>query len=93
MTIDEAEIKQDEFNSILGVLSNYTPKAQKYIETKNKLLDNAKNFYEGREKNIDGFKNRIFPLKFDDEFEEQQTSENFHKKGLLKNQQKLIFMN
>ena len=29
-----------------------------------------RNFYEGREKIIEGFKNGIFPLKFDDEFEE-----------------------
>ena len=36
----------------MGVLSDYTPKAQKYIEAKNCLLDNAKNFYEGREKII-----------------------------------------
>ena len=31
-------MKQDEFNSILGALSNYTQKRQKYIEAKNKLL-------------------------------------------------------
>ena len=73
MTIDKAEIKQDEFNLILGVLNDYTPKAQKYVEAKNKLLDNAKNFYEGREKIIEGFKNGKFPLKSDDEFEQQQT--------------------
>ena len=80
MTIDEAGIKQDEFNSVIGVLSDYTPKAQKYIEAKNKLLENAKNFYEGREKIIEGFKNGIFPLKSDDEFEEQQTSKKFNEK-------------
>ena len=51
MTVDNAEIKQDEFDSIVTNLSNYTPKVQKYIETKNKLLNNAKNFYEGRKKN------------------------------------------
>ena len=28
----------------------------------NELLDNAKNFYKGREKIIGGFKNEIFPL-------------------------------
>ena len=80
MTIDEAEIKQDEFNSILRVLRNYAPKSQKYIEAKNSLLGNAKNFYEGREKIIKGFKDGIFPLKSDDEFEEQQTSKIFDKK-------------
>ena len=80
MTIDEAQIKQDEFNSILAVSSNYGPRAQKYIEEKNKLLDNAKNFYEGTEKITESFKSGIFSLKFDDEFEEQQTSEKFNKK-------------
>ena len=44
MTIVEAEMKQDEFNSILAVVSNYTPRSHKYIEAKNKLLNNAKNF-------------------------------------------------
>ena len=80
MTIDRAEIKQDEFNSTLAVLSNYAPKSKKYIEAKNSLLNNAKNFYEGREKIIKGFKDGIFPLKSDDEFEEQQTSKKFNKK-------------
>ena len=68
MTIDDVELKKDEFHSMLSVLSNYPPKAQRYIETKNKLLDNAKKFYERRQKIIDDFKNRIFPLKSDDEF-------------------------
>ena len=67
-------MKQDEFNSILDALNNYYPKTQKYIETKNSLLNNAKNFYKGREKVIEGFKERIFPLKSDDEFEQWQTS-------------------
>ena len=80
ITIDDAEMKQDEFNSILDALNNYSPKAQKYIEAKNSLLNNAKNFYEGREKIIKGFKDGIFPLKSDDEFEEQQTSKKFNKK-------------
>ena len=63
MTIDHAKHVQDEFNLMLNILSNYTPKAQKYIEAKNKLLDNAKNFYKRREKITEGFKNGIFLLK------------------------------
>ena len=90
MAIDDAEHIQDKFNSMLRALSNYTPKAQKYIEAKNKLLDNAKNFYEWRGKIIEGFKNRIFPLKHDDEFEEeQQTSKKFNEKELLKKPTKI----
>ena len=75
MTVDNAEHIQDEFDAILNVLSNYTPKSQKYIEAKNKLLDNTKNFYEGREKIIEGFKDRIFPLNHDDEFKEEDRYE------------------
>ena len=83
MTIDDAEMKQDEFNSILSSLSNYAPKSHKYIEAKNNLLDNAKNFYKGRKKIIESFKNGIFLLKSDDGFEEQQTSKKFNEKRLL----------
>ena len=74
MTIDDAEIKQDEFDSNLVALIYQTPKVKKYIEAKNKLLDNAKDFYKGKEKIIEGFKNGILLLNHDDEFEEQQTS-------------------
>ena len=34
-TIDEAEREQDEFNAIIGVFEDYTPKNNKYIEAKN----------------------------------------------------------
>ena len=66
MTIDDAELKQDEFNAVLRVLSNYSPINLKYVEEKNNLLNNANNFYEGREKIIKRFKNGIFPLNYDD---------------------------
>ena len=82
-TIDEAEMKQDEFNSIPGALSNYAPKSQKCIEAKNSLLGNAKNLYEGREKIIKSFKDGIFLLNHDDGFEEQQTSKKIMKKNFL----------
>ena len=36
ITTDDADHVPDKFNSNLVVLSNYTPKAQKYIEAKNK---------------------------------------------------------
>ena len=74
----------------MGVLSDYTPKAQKYIEAKNCLLDNAKNFYEGREKIIEDFKNVIFSLKHADKFEEeQQTSKKCNEKEPLKKPAKI----
>ena len=75
MTIDDAELKQDEFNAVLGVLSIYTPRDQKYNKPKNKLLNNATKFFRGREKIIKGFKDGIFPLNHDDEFEEKNRYE------------------
>ena len=68
-------MKQNKFNSKLDALNNYSPKTQKYIEAKSSLINNAKNFYEGREKIIKGFKEKIFLIKFDDDYKtEQQTS-------------------
>ena len=74
MTTNDAEIKQNKFNSIRIVLNNYIPREEKYIEAKNSITNNAKNFYEGRETIIKGFKEKTFPLKSDDKFEDQQTS-------------------
>ena len=44
------------------------------LQRVNRLIDNAKNFYEGREKTIKGFKEKNFLIKCDDETEQQQTS-------------------
>ena len=72
MSINGAERKQDKFDTTLGALSIYPAKNKKYLEAKNKLLNNAKNFYKDREKIIEGFKNKIFPLYYDEEEEEQE---------------------
>ena len=74
MKRNDAEMRQNEFNSIVDALNNYIPKAQKYIEAKNSLLNNVKNFYKGRKKIIEGFKDGTFLLKSDDESEQQQVS-------------------
>ena len=71
ITIEEAEREQDEFNAIIGVLEDYTPRNNKYIEAKNKLLNYVKKIYEGREKIIEGFKNEIFPFNCDEAYEER----------------------
>ena len=70
ITIDEAESKQEEFNVVINVLKNYTLRDNKYVEAKNNLLNNAKNFYEGSEKIIEGFKNRVFPLYYNEIYEQ-----------------------
>ena len=74
MTINNAEMKQNKFNSTRIELNNYTAKDKKYIEAKNSLLNNAKKFYKRREKIIKGFKEKIFPTKSDAETEQQRTS-------------------
>ena len=51
MLIDDAEMKQNEFDAKLNALSGYSPRSQEYIEAKNKLLDNAKNLLRGEKKN------------------------------------------
>ena len=62
MSINETERKQDEFDAMINALGRYSPRNQKFIEANNKLLDNVKKFYKGREKIIEEFKNRIFPF-------------------------------
>ena len=63
MSINEAERRQGKFDAVLNVLSRYSPRDGKYIKAKIELLDNAKNFYKGREKiSEERFKNGIFLL-------------------------------
>ena len=44
MTTGDPEYIQDEFDSMLNVLSDYTPRNKKYSEAKNKLLGERKNY-------------------------------------------------
>ena len=71
ITVKDAEINQSEFNAVICVSKKYVPKKDKYIETKNKFLANVENFYKGREKIIEGFKNRVFSFNYDKGFEER----------------------
>ena len=59
----------------MGALKAYAPRDNKYVEAKNKLVNNVENFYKGREKIIEGFKNEIFPFYYDEEYEEQMRFE------------------
>ena len=73
-------MRQNEFISIIDALNDYISKLQKYNEAKNSLLNNVKNFYEGREKIIEGFKKGIFSKSDDDdESEQQQTNKRLTK--------------
>ena len=59
----------------MGALKRYAPRDNKYVGAKNNLLNNAKNFYEGREKIIEGFKNGVFPVCYDERHENQMKAE------------------
>ena len=80
ITIDEAEKEKDEFNAIIGVSEDYTPRNNKYIEAKSKLLNDVKTFYDKREKIIEGFKDGIFPFNYDEALEEQMRYKREEKK-------------
>ena len=94
VTIAEAESKQEEFNVVIVALKNYTPRDNKYVEAKKNLLNNAKSFYEGSEKIIvEGFKNRVFSLYYNEIYEKIEASAAAKKKKNKKknkNQQKMI---
>ena len=56
MTINKAERKQEEFDGVIGVLSAYFTKREEYVEAKNKLLNNTKNFTTGEKELLRGLK-------------------------------------
>ena len=65
--------KKETFDGVFGALTIYSTKKRKYIEAKNRLFSNVKQFQKGRKKIIEEFKNRIFPSNYDDEEEDEQT--------------------
>ena len=60
------EKKQDEITGVMSALKGYAPRDNKYVEAKNKLVINVENFYKGREKIIEGLKNGVFPVYYDE---------------------------
>ena len=59
----------------MGALKVYAPRDNKYVEAKNKLVNNVENFYKGREKIIEGFKNGVFPVYYDERQEHQMKAQ------------------
>ena len=55
----------------MGTLKRYAPRDNKYVEAKNKLVNNVKNFYKGREKIIEGFKSGVFPVYYGNREDEE----------------------
>ena len=86
ITIDEVERKHDEFNAKMGVLEDYTPRKNKYVEAKSNLLKKFFKIYEGRETITEGFKNGIFPFDYDEAYEERIKFEREEKKKKKKKQ-------
>ena len=82
MTINDAEIKQNEFNSKLDDWQIYKPRKLEYIEAKNSLINNPENFYKGREKIINGFKEGIFPFLYDDDNNDKPKQQHICKKSI-----------
>ena len=82
--VDDVERKQDEFSGVISALKKYAPKSDKYVEAKNKLLNNVENFYKGGEKIIEGLKNKVFPFYYDEEYENQVKVEREEEKENLK---------
>ena len=59
----------------MGALKAYAPRDNKYVDAKNKLVNNVENFLKGREKIIQGFKNGVFPVYYDERHENQMKAE------------------
>ena len=52
----------------MGALKGYAPRDNKYVEAKNNLVNNVENFYKGRQKIIEGFKNGVFPFYYNEAY-------------------------
>ena len=60
ITINDAEMKKNEFDSIADALNNYSPKVPKYAEATNSLLNNAKTLPRREEKLLKVLKKKYF---------------------------------
>ena len=80
----------------MGALKAYAPRDNKYVEAKNKLVDNVENFYKGREKIIEGFKNGVFPVyygnqeEFSEDEDDQEDEEDEREEQEEQEEQKLM---
>ena len=62
LSIEDAEIEQEEFEGTLTALERYDPRKSDYKTARYSLLLNARNLYDKRKMIIDEFKNKIFPF-------------------------------
>ena len=84
----------------MGVLKGYVTRNNRYVEAKNKLVNNVENFYKGREKIIKGFENKLFPLYYNEAYEyqlkaqkeaEEEKEEKRRRRRAKKDEQEEIF--
>ena len=62
LTIDVAEIKRNELAEWLDESKAYPARGSKYIDLKESASKKVSNFYDGCEKIVNGFTNKILPL-------------------------------
>ena len=84
-TIDDAESKEDEFNTLSNFLKTYNPRDNRYIEAKTNLVNNASKFYEGRKKII-----KILSIYYDEDegFKEDKDQKDEQEEELKKQKKK-----
>ena len=95
ISVGRTEYIQKEFNEV-NALEKYRRTEFIYKKEKLKLLDNAKNLYDGREIIINEFKNGIFPLyfrkeKFQGEVENKDEDEDKYENSSIIPLKKLLF--
>ena len=76
MLIPAIERERGIFDDKMEELKKYRPRIKDNTDTKNNLLTNAENFYDGREIIINGFKNKLFPFysgNYYEEFKEESS--------------------
>ena len=62
LSIEKTERIQDEYEAQLAALERYRPRKSDYKTKRENLLNNFKNFYDGREMIINAFKDKIFVI-------------------------------
>ena len=72
MSIDDEEKEQEEYMVAFNALVKYRRRIFDYLTERKNLLNNAKNFYDGREMIINAFKEKIFPLNDEDGYFEDE---------------------
>ena len=63
------------YAGVMDAWKDYAPRDNKYVEAKIKLVNNVENFYKGREKIMEGFKNGVFPFYYNETHEYQMKAQ------------------